>query len=96
MGGNGFRRKHFYVIPDQVFSLEFTESKEGTPNSDRPQRGHFGVQGPPGGTGPAGPADYHNWRSRLRYWTASARWAGPMRSAPARSATVRATFKMRS
>jgi hypothetical protein len=37
-----------------------------------------------------------NFRSRLRYWIASAIWAGPMFSSPAKSAMVRATLRIRS
>src|SRR5262249_170637 len=38
----------------------------------------------------------HIFRSRVRYWTASERCLGARFSAPSMSATVRATFKMRS
>ena len=36
------------------------------------------------------------FRSRLRYWTASATWAGWMSPPPSKSAMVRATFSTRS
>jgi hypothetical protein len=36
-----------------------------------------------------------NFRSIVRYWMASATWAGPMAASPSRSAMVRAIFKMR-
>ncbi|SDC68895.1 hypothetical protein SAMN04488112_11381 [Melghirimyces thermohalophilus] len=38
----------------------------------------------------------HHFRSRVRYWIASAMWAVSMRSFPSRSAMVRASFRMRS
>src|SRR5260221_14630916 len=41
-------------------------------------------------------ADHHKPRSRVRYWTASPRWLAVIWSEPAKSAMVRATFKIRS
>jgi len=54
-----------------------------------------GEGGDGGGLEPQG-SQYQFSRSRLRYWMASAIWAGPMSSAPARSAIVRATLSTRS
>jgi hypothetical protein len=38
----------------------------------------------------------HSWRSSDRNWIASPMWSAVIRSVPARSAIVRATFKIRS
>ncbi len=42
------------------------------------------------------PTQAHNWRSRERYWMASEMCSEVRFSEPARSAIVRATFKIRS